>query len=150
MKLILFIFQYVDGLVADFDLLVIGGYIHPSTKFVYKYLMGVQKKTLTSTVVIPHKDEILFTVFFFVESEFFAVANVSSGLTISKRIEVNDILKPYWKNCSHIKSGRSTIVNNPPGMHFGSQTPDFWIQPEHSIIFEVKKYDFVRLKPNID
>lgn len=31
------------------------------------------------------------------------------------------------------------MVNNPPGMNFGVQTPDVWIQPENSIIFEVKE-----------
>ncbi|KAJ6639658.1 DNA ligase 4 [Pseudolycoriella hygida] len=109
--------DYIDGLVSDFDLLVIGGYNNPSNKFVYKYLVGVQKKSLS-------------------KSEFVAVANISSGLSASKRIEVNEKLKPYWKNCSHTKSGRSIVVNNPPGMDFGAQTPDVWIQPEHSIIFE--------------
>lgn len=45
-----FHFQYIDGLVSDFDLLVIGGYYNPSKKFIYKYLVGVQKKTSSSTL----------------------------------------------------------------------------------------------------
>lgn len=65
------------------------------------------------------------------------MANISSGLSASKRIEINEKLKPFWKQCEHRKCGRSTVVHNPPGMDFGSQTPDVWIQPEHSIIFEV-------------
>lgn len=67
------------------------------------------------------------------------MANISSGLSTAKRIEVNNKLKPFWKKCSHIKFGRSIVVNNPPSMDFGPQTPDFWIQPENSIIFEVLK-----------
>lgn len=42
-------FQYIDGLVSDFDLLVIGGYYNPSNKFIYKYLLGVQKKLSSSS-----------------------------------------------------------------------------------------------------
>ncbi|KAG4073170.1 hypothetical protein HA402_002559 [Bradysia odoriphaga] len=117
--------DYIDGLVSDFDLLVIGGYYNPSNKFIYKYLLGVQKILSSS------------------KSEFVAVCNISSGLSTSKRIEINEKLKPYWKNCAHTKAGRSTVVNNPPGMNFGSQTPDVWIQPEHSIIFEVRASELV-------
>lgn len=57
-------FQYIDGLVSDFDLLVIGGYYNPSNKFIYKYLVGVQKKTSLSTVVRAYMETEKCSVFY--------------------------------------------------------------------------------------
>lgn len=37
-------FQYIDGLVTDFDLIVLGGYLDRSRKCLKKFLVGVYDK----------------------------------------------------------------------------------------------------------
>lgn len=115
--------DYIDGLVSDLDLLIIGGYYRGET--IASFLVGVGKKTA---------DE---------QWTYYAVTKVG-GLSKSQLHQINGKLKPYWKRCQTTKDGRSTKVVNPVGIEFGASTPTAWIDPKHSMILEVKGSELVK------
>lgn len=120
--------DYIDGVISDLDLLVIGGY-HKRGRM-SRFLLGVHKKN-------AENDE---------NGTLYAVAVVGSGLSRSQFSDLCEKLAPHWQRCQTIKIGRSTKVINPKGMEFGECTPDVWILPKNSIILEVKASELVQSK----
>lgn len=115
--------DYIDGLVSDLDLLIIGGYYRGET--VASFLVGVAKKVADD------------------EWSFYAVTKVG-GLSRSQLHQIDSKIKPYWKRCQTTKNGRVTKVVNPLGIEFGGSTPAAWIDPRNSIVLEVKGSELVK------
>lgn len=105
--------QYVNGLVTDFDLLVLGGFVNRSKNEFKKFLVGVYAKETELES----------------DGKFYAVATISSGLSQNEFAAINAQLRPHWNLCT------SVVV--PKNFFCGTMLPDVWIDPKKSIIFEV-------------
>lgn len=60
-----------------------------------------------------------------------AISRVSSGFSIEELDELSRKLSPYWKKAYPGKM--------PPNIEWDKEKPDLWIEPESSVILEVKR-----------
>lgn len=119
--------DYLDGIIADFDLLIIGGYYNEkgNGQYIESYLLGVYKKTKT-------------------ENKFLSCVKVSEGLTFDVRSNLNSSLRPHWQKTQSKKIGGSTVFESPPFLEWRDSAPDVWIDPKNSIILEIKAAELVK------
>lgn len=114
--------QYIDGLVTDFDLLIVGGYWNRTRTVLSKFVLAVHDKLNTGG---PH---------------FHACTNVWSGLTHQQFTAVNAQLRPHWNIIQkHDKTARlqfGPIV-------FGAAVPDVWFEPSRSVVLQVRAAELV-------
>lgn len=118
--------QYIDGAVADFDLMIIGGFYNSRKTYIESYLLGVLK---------DRNDDI--------STCFYSVGTVNIGLSNNTRRELGNQLKPHWKIVKTNKENRKTIPEPPEGMIWGTQFPDVWIDPRSSVILKVIIFCFI-------
>lgn len=121
MKIHYFRFQYVHGLVSDFDLLIVGGYYDARRKNIYKFLAAVFKK-----------DEDKFD-----SGVLYGCCNVVHGLNQEQYDYLRTRLGPHWNPVRKTKEGRSTISHSPKGIEWKNASPDVWIEPRLSVIVQV-------------
>ncbi|KAL5243761.1 hypothetical protein ACI65C_011171 [Semiaphis heraclei] len=105
--------EYTDGALIELDLLIIGGYYGEGKNrgVVSHFLMGLLEK----------------------DGESFkcsAISRVSSGLSIEELADLSRKLFSHWKR---INPGVM-----PPNIEWGKEKPDLWIEPESSVIVQVK------------
>ncbi|VVC30005.1 Hypothetical protein CINCED_3A019636 [Cinara cedri] len=105
--------EYTEGALIDLDLLIIGGYYGEGKRRgdVSHFLMGLLKKDDESIKCT-------------------AISRVSSGFSTEELAELSRKLKPHWK-----------IVYPgvmPPNIEWDKEKPDLWIEPELSVILQVK------------
>lgn len=119
--------DYLDGIIADFDLLIIGGYYNEkgNGQYIESYLLSVYKKTKT-------------------ENKFLSCVKVSEGLTFDVRSNLNSSLRPHWQKTQSKKIGGSTVFESPPFLEWRDSAPDVWIDPKNSIILEIKAAELVK------
>lgn len=67
---------------------------------------------------------------------FTAISKVSSGFSTEELAELSKTLSTHWKR---VKPG--AIL--PSNIEWGKNKPDLWIEPESSIILQVKKIFFL-------
>ncbi|EDS30373.1 DNA ligase 4 [Culex quinquefasciatus] len=116
--------DYIDNLVSDFDLLIMGGFYNAKRSFVNTYLVGVLDKSTEDT--------------------FLAVTKVGIGLSVDQWRTLNTSLRPHWREVTFRREGRSKISEEPPGLRWGQTAPDVWIPPNHSIVLQLKGSELVR------
>ncbi|XP_022180301.1 DNA ligase 4 isoform X4 [Myzus persicae] len=105
--------EYTDGALIELDLLIIGGYYGEGKKrgVVSHFLMGLLEK----------------------DDESFkcsAISRVSSGFSTEELADLSRSLSPHWK--------RVYPGVMPPNIEWGKEKPDLWIEPESSVIVQVK------------
>lgn len=115
--------DYLEGLVQDFDLLIIGAYYNnANTKdFLYKFMIGVLDKQADGSFKI------------------YCVGEVVHGLTKSmmsdnQQAQINEHLQPH---CNLMKNEEVTPFSRGE-IIWGRQKPNVWINPEKSCNLEVR------------
>ncbi|XP_023176377.2 DNA ligase 4 [Drosophila hydei] len=114
--------DYIEGLITEFDVLIIGGFYNRKRTFIETFLLGVLKPGGGT-----ERDEV------------FSIGCVANNTR--QRGVLHNELKPHWRNAS----------TEPPPLWYHYRpnekegAPDVWIQPEKSIILQVKAAD---LSPN--
>ncbi|XP_058813834.1 DNA ligase 4 [Topomyia yanbarensis] len=121
--------DYIDNLVSDFDLLIIGGFYNYRKTAINTWLVGILDSR-------PSKEEDT--------SVFLAVTKVAMGLSNEQWKLLNTSLRPHWREVLSQKEGRSTVYEEPPGLRWGQTPPDVWIPPKHSIVLQLKGSELVR------
>ncbi|XP_053682704.1 DNA ligase 4 isoform X2 [Sabethes cyaneus] len=121
--------DYIDNLVTDFDLLIIGGYYNFRKTLVNTFLVGVLEKRPSS------EDE---------QPVFLAVTKVSMGLTNDQLAQLNKSFQPHWRDVQSRKEGRSTVYEEPPELRWGETPPSVWLPPKHSTVLQLKGSELVR------
>lgn len=111
-------------MVADFDLLVIGGYYNGKRTMVHKFLLGVCKKDN-----------------FGGNDKFFAVTSVIHGFTRQQLESIHKKLEPYWQVTQTSKFGRASTSRAPDYIEWNKAVPDVWIEPKNSIVLQIKAAD---------
>ncbi|XP_060868826.1 DNA ligase 4 isoform X1 [Metopolophium dirhodum] len=105
--------EYTDGALIELDLLIIGGYYGEGKKrgVVSHFLMGLLEK----------------------DGESFkcsAISRVSSGFSTEELADLSRKLSSHWQR---VYPGKM-----PPNIEWGKEKPDLWIEPESSVIVQVK------------
>ncbi|XP_058442972.1 DNA ligase 4 [Malaya genurostris] len=121
--------DYIDNLVSDFDLLILGGFYNYKKTAINTWLVGVLDSRPTNDKDTP---------------SFSTVTKVAMGLSNDQWKLLNTSLRPHWREVLSQKVGRSTISEEPPGLHWGRTPPNVWIPPKHSIVLQLKGSELVR------
>lgn len=103
-------------MINDFDLLIIGGRYHENRKEIITFLLGVRNAN----------------------GVFHAVTNVHHGLSDHQLKDILAKLEPFWKKVHSDKTGRSTVNRHPDCIEWNNAAPDVWIEPQNSIILQIK------------
>uniref|UniRef100_A0A182WW71 DNA ligase 4 n=1 Tax=Anopheles quadriannulatus TaxID=34691 RepID=A0A182WW71_ANOQN len=111
--------DYVDGLVVDFDLLVLGGFYNQRRTYVNAFLVGVAARTTP-------------------RPEYLSVAKVSMGLGTLEWQQLNQTLRPHWRTGPVDGGDGGTVVQ------CGQTAPDVWIAPADSITLQLRGSELVR------
>ncbi|XP_017055785.1 DNA ligase 4 [Drosophila ficusphila] len=116
--------DYIKGLITEFDVLIIGAFYNRKRTFVESFLLGVLQPAPPGSTTRP---------------EVFSIGVVTNNT--KQRGVLNHTLKPHWHD----------VVKEPPPLWFHYKEteragcPDLWIDPQNSIILQVKAAD---LTPN--
>lgn len=122
--------QYVDGLITDFDLLVIGGYLNRKRTAINKFVLGVAAHASHGQQPQMH-----------------ACTTVVQGLQHADFRAVNAALRPHW---NHIE--RWSRRAEPQPLEYGAAkqvrfgrggVPDVWIEPQSSLVMQVLAAELV-------
>ncbi|XP_064536990.1 DNA ligase 4 [Drosophila montana] len=114
--------DYIEGLITEFDVLIIGGFYNRKRTFIESFLLGVLKPGGET-----ERDEV------------YSIGCVANNTR--QRTVLHHELRPHWRNAS----------TEPPPLWYHYKpnekegSPDVWIQPEKSVILQVKAAD---LTPN--
>ncbi|EDW00339.1 DNA ligase 4 [Drosophila grimshawi] len=114
--------DYIEGLITEFDVLIIGGFYNRKRTFIESFLVGVLK---------PGGDT--------ERDEVYSIGCVANNTR--QRSVLHHELSPHWRNAS----------TDPPPLWYHYKpnekdgSPDVWIQPDKSIVLQVKAAD---LTPN--
>ncbi|KAF0288749.1 DNA ligase 4 [Amphibalanus amphitrite] len=111
--------DYVDSLVDDLDLLIIGGYYGGGARrgTVCQFLLGAAEPAERG----GEQPQL-----------FLSAGTVSSGLTSQQLLQLQRQLMPHFRRTS--RSGQP-----PPGLRWTAEKPDLWIEPCHSQILQVRQ-----------
>lgn len=118
--------KYENGLITDFDLLIIGGYYNDKRTKIDSFLLAVMKKGETDGA----------------PDVFHAVCKIRNGLSRANFRQISQKLEPY----QHIfTKNRNTSVNaSPTGtIEWANANPDFWYDPKHSVVVQIKASELV-------
>lgn len=115
--------QYENNLISDFDLLIVGAYYNDKKTRLDSFLLAVLKKGL-------HENE---------PDIFQAVCKIRNGFSRAQFREICNRLEPF----KHQTSGPKNCRNSPNGIEWKNANPDFWFDPKHSIILQIKASELV-------
>ncbi|XP_065089614.1 DNA ligase 4-like [Ochlerotatus camptorhynchus] len=118
--------DYIDNMVSDFDLLIIGGFYNFKRTFITTFLVGV----------LDNRDK--------ENLRFLSVTKVGIGLSNDQWKQLNSSLRPHWRDVVARKESRSTVTEEPPELRWGQTPPDVWIPPKHSIVLQLKGSELVQ------
>ncbi|EDV38307.1 uncharacterized protein Dana_GF21760 [Drosophila ananassae] len=116
--------DYIKGLITEFDVLIIGAFYNRKRTFVESFLLGVLQPAPAGS---SHRHEV------------FSIGCVTNNT--QQRGVLNHTLKPHWHD----------VAKEPPPLWYHYKAtdragcPDLWIEPQNSIILQVKAAD---LAPN--
>ncbi|XP_031627272.1 DNA ligase 4 [Contarinia nasturtii] len=119
--------DYEKGLITDFDLLIIGGYYNDSKTSVDTYLLAVMKKGINES----NKSAV-----------FHSVCKIRNGLSFTDFETINDHIR--LKKHEIRKNRQKAMTESPPGLVFASANPDFWVEPEHSVVLQIKASELTK------
>lgn len=119
--------QYENGLISDFDLLIIGGYYNDNRTAIDSFLLAVVKKGEGDG------DPDVFQ----------AVCKIRNGLSRAQFHEIARKLEPYKHVFGVTKNRRGSVNSSPPGIEWANANPDFWYDPLHSIVVQIKASEMV-------
>lgn len=117
--------EYIDNLMDELDLLIIGGYFGEGRRanMISHFILGVAVPSLDSGQEHPKK--------------FCSVTKIGSGYSLKELSELLRTLAPHW----NVFNPR----NLPKNIDFGrKEKPDVWIEPSKSKIVQVKASEIVR------
>ncbi|GAB6026089.1 DNA ligase (ATP) [Chamberlinius hualienensis] len=117
--------EYVDSMMDQLDLLIIGGY------FGEGHRRGMISHFLLAVAVPPKSGEEH-------PSEFHSITKVGSGYTMTELYEMCQKLNPHWKTYDKKNPPKSLILA--PGHR---ERPDLWVEPSDSFIVQVKAAEFM-------
>lgn len=106
---------------------IIGGYYNDNRTAIDSFLLAVLKKG---------------------EAEgdpgvFHAVCKIRNGLTRANFRTIAQKLEPYQHVFSATKNRNATVQKSPPGIEWANANPDFWYDPMHSIVVQIKASELV-------
>lgn len=116
--------DYVEGLVNDLDLLIIGA-TRNAKGFVESFILGVAVKEVLEERGDPEEN-----------MTFQAVSTVRHGLKVPEWLQLNATLRSHWV--------RPEVEACPRYLEFGNCKPDYWIAPKHSMVLQVKATELNR------
>lgn len=119
--------QYENGLISDFDLLIIGGYYDDTRTKIDSFLLAVLKKG------VGDGDP----------DVFYAVCKIRNGLSRAHFHEIARKLEPYKHVFGVTKNRRGSVHSSPPGIEWANANPDFWYDPQHSVLVQIKASEMV-------
>lgn len=119
--------QYIDGLIADFDLLIIGGFWTASKGSLSKFVLAIRDADSADDAGV-----------------FLACTHITSGLSQQEYAALNAKLRPHWTAVANKRD--ASDISTPLGcqIRFGAQMPDVWIEPSHSVVLQVKAAELVQ------
>ncbi|XP_064401547.1 DNA ligase 4-like isoform X2 [Halichondria panicea] len=117
--------EYVDSLSDQLDVIIIGGYFGKGSrgKMISHFLCGVALPS-----VVPGGRPSVFQSF----------CKVGSGYSLTELREVGAKLKPHWRPFNTKSPPESVVLA--PGF---KERPDLWIEPQNSIIVQIKAAEIV-------
>lgn len=115
--------DYVEGLISDLDLLIIGA-TRNAKGFVESFVLGVAIKQVVEGVGDPEEN-----------MTFQAVSMVRSGFDRSQWRELNATLSRHWVR---------GMEKCPQYLEFGNCKPHCWIEPKQSVVLQVKATELNR------
>lgn len=127
--------QYIDGLVTDFDLLIVGGYWNRSRTSLSKFVLAVHDKRDANDNTAAAGDTVAVG-----RPRFLACTNVWSGLTHQQFGAVNAQLRPHW---NVVRKQAPAARHRFGPIDFGAAQPDVWIEPSRSVVLQVKAAELV-------
>uniref|UniRef100_A0A1B6FIK3 DNA ligase 4 n=1 Tax=Cuerna arida TaxID=1464854 RepID=A0A1B6FIK3_9HEMI len=114
--------EYTPGAMVELDLLIIGGYYGEGRRrgLISHFLLALAQPA-------PDGEEPVV---------FESVTRVGSGCTMEELAALSRQLEPHWKRCQ---------PNKPPtGLLWTREKPELWIEPQNSVILQVKASEVVR------
>lgn len=120
--------QYENGLINDFDLLIIGGYYSDNRTKIDSFLLAVLKKGETDGD----------------PGVYHAVCKIRNGLSRADFRTISQKLQPY-KHTFGVTKNRNALANVSPTacIEWANANPDFWYDPQHSIVVQIKASELV-------
>ncbi|XP_050099465.1 DNA ligase 4-like [Anopheles aquasalis] len=126
--------DYVDGLVVDFDLLILGGFYNRRRTFVNTFLVGVRDERQEATEGTTSSGS---------STRYLSLAKVSMGLQVEQWNELNRTLAPHWQEVQAANTNGAD-----PGSalcpRWGQTVPDVWLEPKESIVLQLRGSELVR------
>ncbi|XP_058064080.1 DNA ligase 4-like [Anopheles bellator] len=123
--------DYVDGLVVDFDLLIVGGFYGQRQTYVNSFLVGVLDDRRSPERVTRGPG-----------FRFLSVAKVSMGLAVAQWNELNRTLSPHWRKMEG--GGAIEPDGASDSVQCGQTVPDVWIDPNVSVVLQLRGSELVR------
>lgn len=75
---------------------------------------------------------------------FHAVCKIRNGFKRSQFREIVNRLAPFKHNVNVTQNGRASIHNCPAGIEWANANPNFWYDPKHSIVLQIKASELVK------
>uniref|UniRef100_A0A1B6DLF5 DNA ligase 4 n=1 Tax=Clastoptera arizonana TaxID=38151 RepID=A0A1B6DLF5_9HEMI len=115
--------EYTPGAMVELDMLIIGGYFGEGRKrgIVSHFLLG-----LAVPPDLPGSDPVVFE----------SVCRVGSGCTMEELAELGKKIEKSWRK---LKTGEC-----PHGLKWTREKPELWIEPQNSVVLQVKATEIVK------
>ncbi|KAL3313239.1 DNA ligase (ATP) [Cichlidogyrus casuarinus] len=113
--------DYVDGLMTDFDCVVVGGYLSDAKFSATPNHINCIVKAFLCAVVGNGEN-------------FLSFCRVSTGLTREELTQVNEKLRPHW------------TISVPSWLDLGSDVPDVFVKPEQSLVMQIHGAELVKTR----
>lgn len=115
-------------MISDFDLVIIGGYYNDNRTAIDSFLLAVLKK--------GERDGD--------PDVFHAVCKIRNGLSRAQFREISEKLEQYQHIFGISKNRGASAHNNPPTcIEWANANPDFWYDPQHSVVVQIKASELV-------
>lgn len=109
-------------MISDFDLVIIGGYYNDNRTAVDSFLAAVLDKDT---------------------GIFHAVCKIRNGLSRADFRKILTKLEAVKRDFAVTKGRRNSVHASPAGIEWANANPDFWVDPEHSVVLKIKASEMV-------
>lgn len=115
-------------MISDFDLLIVGGYYNDNRTAIDSFLLAVMKKGATDND----------------PKVFHAVCKIRNGLSRKHFRDIAQRLERHQHILSVTRNRGNLVQRSPNGsIEWNYANPDFWYDPEHSIVLQIKASELV-------